>query len=93
MFRARFLTFFVLTILVLTLAADVSEGTVEDDLGEPMSLRQVQGGSLLLRTSRPDLFLPAPSLETNVSLRVTGLVARALVRQRFENPDLLTYPS
>jgi Ca-activated chloride channel family protein len=74
--------FLVLTSLLL----NPSAGATEDDLGEPVSLRQVKSGSLLLRTSRPGFFLPAPSLETNVSLKVTGLVARAVVRQRFSNP-------
>ncbi len=68
--------------LTLTLFAAVAEG----DLGEPISLHEVAGGSLLFRTVQNGAFLPAPVLETEVALRVTGLVARAQVRQRFQNP-------
>ena len=43
-------------------------------------------GSLLLETDRHGLYLPAPQLDTEIHLRVTGIVARALVTQRFHNP-------
>ena len=79
---ARFLLF----ILVPSLFLLPGAGALEDDFVEPVSLRQVRSGSLLLKTSQPGLFLPAPGLSTDVSLQVTGLVARARVRQRFENP-------
>ncbi len=63
---------------------DGEDGT--SSLGQPVKLEGVQHGSLLFRTSQPGAFLPAPSLETDVSLEVTGLIARARVRQRFHNP-------
>ena len=53
--------------------------------GPPVRTDQVRSGSLLIRTDQPGVFLPAPSLETEVSIRVTGIVARASVRQRFAN--------
>ena len=55
------------------------------ELGPPVRADQVRSGSLLIRTDRPGVFLPAPALETEVSIRVTGIVARASVRQRFAN--------
>ncbi|MEE8522651.1 MAG: marine proteobacterial sortase target protein [Thermoanaerobaculia bacterium] len=73
-------------LLAFTLPTIASSQSVDDDLGEPISLHQVQGGSLLYRTAQPGVFLPAPSLETDVVIRVTGLIARTQVRQRFHNP-------
>jgi Ca-activated chloride channel family protein len=46
---------------------------------------EVTQGSLLFRTDRTDLFLPAPILNTDVEILVTGLISRATVRQRFQN--------
>ena len=43
-------------------------------------------GSLLLETEHDGLYLPAPQLDTEVHLRVTGVVVRAEVVQRFHNP-------
>lgn len=43
-------------------------------------------GVLLFRTEQKDRFVPAPVLETDVVINATGLIARATVRQRFQNP-------
>ncbi|MEM9557589.1 MAG: marine proteobacterial sortase target protein [Acidobacteriota bacterium] len=43
-------------------------------------------GMLLFRGDQPGLFVPAPTLETDVSIAVRGIVARTTVRQRFHNP-------
>jgi Ca-activated chloride channel family protein len=51
----------------------------------PVRLDEVHRGALLLKTSVAGVFLPAPSLSTDVSIRVTGVVARARVSQRFRN--------
>lgn len=55
---------------------------------EPVTLGEAadDGASLLFVTDHPGLFVPAPRLSTEVSIRVTGLVVRASVRQRFTNP-------
>ena len=50
-----------------------------------MRLDDVHRGALLFKTSVAGVFLPAPSLSTDVSIRVTGVVARARVSQRFVN--------
>jgi Ca-activated chloride channel family protein len=55
------------------------------DTGPPVRTDQVKSGSLLIATDQPGVFLPAPALETDVAIRVTGVVARAAVRQRFAN--------
>ena len=54
-------------------------------LGSPVRLVEATEG-LLLATEVDGVYLPAPGLETEVSVRVSGLVARTRVRQRFHNP-------
>lgn len=49
--------------------------------------RRVTEGTLLWRSAQQQKATPAPVLGTDVELRVTGLVARAVVRQRFTNPS------
>lgn len=66
---------------------DIADTPIDSSrLGEPVTLHGVRHGSLLYRTQQPGIFLPAPSLETDVALEITGLIARAQVRQRFHNP-------
>lgn len=43
-------------------------------------------GSLLLRTEQEGIYLAAPALKTEVTIQVTGMVARAKVLQTFRNP-------
>lgn len=57
-----------------------------EGLGPPTTLGSVDQGSLLLRTTAAGLYLPAPTLDTEVSLSIRGMVAEAEVRQRFTNP-------
>jgi Ca-activated chloride channel family protein len=53
---------------------------------ETIGLGDVGAGSLLLRTPEPGRFVPAPTVATEVHMRITGMVARVRVSQRFENP-------
>ncbi|ULA63888.1 MAG: Marine proteobacterial sortase target protein [Nitrospira sp.] len=53
-----------------------------------ISLSEVHGGRLLLKTNQPGRYLPAPTLKTDVRISVTGLIARATVTQEFTNPSL-----
>ncbi|HVR38469.1 MAG TPA: VIT domain-containing protein [Thermoanaerobaculia bacterium] len=52
---------------------------------QPVTLDQVQHPGLLLKTNQPGVFLEAPTVSTEISLSVRGIVARGLVRQTFEN--------
>ena len=54
--------------------------------GSPVTEELADPGSLLLETEHEGLYLPAPQLDTEVHLRVTGVVVRAEVVQRFHNP-------
>ncbi len=44
-------------------------------------------GALLLRTTEPGRYLEAPRLRTDVSIAVSGTIARARITQVFENPS------
>jgi Ca-activated chloride channel family protein len=72
--------------LLLSLMARGAAGDSRFEFGPPMRLGDAEQGSLLLRTEREGVYLPAPILETEVHIRVAGLLARATVTQRFHNP-------
>jgi Ca-activated chloride channel family protein len=47
----------------------------------------VGSGALLLRTTEAGRYLEAPRLRTDVSITVTGTIARARITEAFENPS------
>ena len=53
---------------------------------ETVTLDQVKSGMMLLKTSRPGLYIPAPTVNTDVKLQVRGLILRGEVTQTFRNP-------
>ena len=55
-------------------------------LGCALPCPEAESGVLLYRSADGEGYLAAPLLHTDVELRVTGLVARARVTQRFANP-------
>ncbi len=52
-----------------------------------LTLDQVTSGTMLLKTTQPGLYVAAPTVETDVHLRVRGLILRGEVTQRFRNPE------
>ena len=73
------------TILCLIpVAARAATGVAVATLA-PATPTRVTEGTLLVRGDN-GAAVPAPLLETDVDLRVTGPIARAIVRQRFVNP-------
>lgn len=62
------------------------DGAMIEGLGAPTTLAAVRRGGLLLATTARGVYLPAPTLDTEVTLTVRGMVAEADVRQRFTNP-------
>jgi Ca-activated chloride channel family protein len=52
-----------------------------------MRLDDVGRGELLLRTDEAGLYRPAPILATTVRIKVSGMVARVVLRQQFRNPS------
>ncbi len=78
-----------LVLLVILLSAP-AEATVMDDemtaelirVDDPANVRQ---GTLLFKGEQD--FSMAPVLKTDVQINVTGMIARATVKQHFRNPD------
>jgi Ca-activated chloride channel family protein len=69
------------------LASDEQRATSNEAwVGAPIRLDEVQGGTLLFPTAADGAFVPAPTLETDVAIAVTGVIVRAQVTQRFVNP-------
>jgi Ca-activated chloride channel homolog len=79
----RAATLFVL--LSALFPAAVFAAAADAAAGDTVTLDQVQHPALLVKTTRPGVFLEAPTVRTEISLRIRGIVARALVRQTFEN--------
>jgi Ca-activated chloride channel homolog len=52
-----------------------------------MDMNEVTEGTLLFKTTQQGRFLPAPVLNTEVHIAVTGIIARTTVRQEFTNPS------
>ena len=74
------------TLLCLVpVAAGAATGVAAVAVLAPATLGRVTEGTLLFRGANSGP-VPAPLLETDVDLHVTGPIARAIVRQRFVNP-------
>jgi Ca-activated chloride channel family protein len=69
---------FVLAFAALILAANAEAATV--------SLNDPKNGALLIRTGAEGEYELAPSVETEVAITVTGMIARTHVTQSFHNP-------
>ena len=52
-----------------------------------MGINDVTEGTLLFKTNQRGRYIPAPILKTDVQIAVTGIIARATVRQEFTNPS------
>ena len=52
-----------------------------------MGINDVTEGTLLFKTNQQGRYIPAPILKTDVQIAVTGIIARATVRQEFTNPS------
>jgi Ca-activated chloride channel homolog len=51
-----------------------------------MGINEAKTGTLLLQTATPGDYAVAPKAETDVSIQVTGIIARTRVAQTFHNP-------
>ena len=86
--RADFLARLVVGIgLVLAWAAVARSSNVTTEADLPaMRPQDAQSGTLLLRSNVADGCFVAPLLSTEVEIEISGLIARAKVRQTFSNP-------
>ena len=82
--RYRFMTIFIIYLFWCMLPSIVKAGPAKSD--HSVTIQEIKRGSLLLKTVQPHQFLHAPMLRTNVEISVAGLIARATVKQQFENP-------
>ncbi len=79
---------------VLTLIAQIASAQSElqttfeggPSTAETVRPGDVGSGSLLLRTPQAGSYMPAPTVATEVRMRISGMIARVRVSQRFENP-------
>jgi Ca-activated chloride channel family protein len=80
--RLALATFAIVLPVGFSQAATLEAGS-EATLGKS----DVKQGTLLLKTDKAGQYIPAPTLDTDVHLRVNGLVVRANVKQKFHNPS------
>lgn len=85
--EARFNTLLGLMLLWLLLPAAAWGGSGATAPHQGLRLSQAGRGSLLFPSAREGWFLPAPALETDVRMEISGPIARVQVRQRFRNPS------
>jgi len=52
-----------------------------------ITMKEVTRGSLLFKTGEAGRYIPAPLLETDVKISVTGIIARTTLTQEFINPS------
>jgi Ca-activated chloride channel homolog len=81
----RWITFF---LALLFLVPFVAQGAAEPPRAEPLpttTLAEVENAGLLLKTGQPGVYAVAPTLNTEVDIRVTGPIVRTRVRQTFTN--------
>ena len=71
--------------LIFVLAASAARAEAGSDAQGRAD--RVTEGTLFWRSPEQDTLVPAPTLKTDVTIVVTGIVARAKVRQEFTNPS------
>ena len=69
--------------IVMLLAGNAVAEEMNGDA--PVHLSDTKQGSLLFKSKQPGEYLIAPTLNTDVSIKVTGMIARATVKQTFHN--------
>ena len=80
---ALFLTFVCAFLFVI---ASLAQHAAHADPAGLVRLGDVESGALLLNSTEPGKYVPAPLLATDVKIDVTGPIARTRVTQQFINP-------
>ncbi|WP_447968556.1 marine proteobacterial sortase target protein [Nitrospira sp. M1] len=84
-----FSSYHLLLFIVLTLIALLIVFTTDayaESSTQYTSPHDATQGTLLFRSSEGLSYSPAPTVETNAHISITGLIARTVVRQTFQNP-------
>ncbi|MBV9497331.1 MAG: marine proteobacterial sortase target protein [Acidobacteria bacterium] len=53
---------------------------------QPVKMADVNQASLLIKTAQPGVFLEAPAVNSTVTLKASGIIARGTLHQVFKNP-------
>jgi Ca-activated chloride channel homolog len=77
-----FLILFALALF--TVAGVLAAAAVEPRL---VSLSDIRSGGLLLKAKTPGKYVEAPRLQTDIDVKVTGVISRTIITQRFKNPS------
>ena len=77
----------IVSLITLLILAFVSAGRLSADPNRTVGLKDVDSGTLLIRTDQPGRFKRAPTVRTDIRMTVSGLVARVTVSQAFRNPS------
>ena len=72
-------------VAILFILAPQAHGSETTPRMAPISMDQVQRGSLLLRLASSGVSVDAPMLKTDVKMAVSGIMARVSVQQKFKN--------
>ena len=78
----RYVPLFLALLLLVSAVAEGEELTRE----APIRPAETGGPALLMRSVVAGLYVPMPTVETNIRLAVRGFVVRGTVKQTFENP-------
>jgi Ca-activated chloride channel family protein len=81
--RAAFFIIFIITIFFSLTSAKAGH----DNLEEIVSINDAESGSLLIETNHAGQYSLAPTIDTDVQMDITGLVARVSITQHFINPS------
>ncbi len=80
-FKEIILIFIALSVFTLAgLAAAVAQPRL-------VGLGDIRSGGLLLNSKTPGKYVEAPRLQTDINVKITGLISRTVITQRFENPS------
>ena len=77
----------IITATALLIDQASANGPAHADLGPAMLVEDAEQGTLLLKPNGGEAFFAAPTVDTKVSMNITGMVARVTVDQSFSNPS------
>lgn len=73
--------------LTQRLTPEAQTAEYKPDKPRLVSLADIRSGALLLKSKTPGHYVEAPRLQTDIEIKITGLIARTIISQRFENPS------
>ena len=79
------LTFFLILIVLSPTVFAIQQ--LKPSIADGVSIADMQQGSLLFHTEQRDFYSIAPTVDTDVEMKISGLVVRTRVTQVFNNPD------